>query len=142
MEDVTFIILTKNEEKNLPQCLKSIKGFAKRVIVVDSGSSDKTCDIARKMGADVYVHEFENYARQFNWGIDNTNITTTIPGGSSNTAKVTRNTDAAIIAIAQNGFPVAGSMGRFGLTGSMGGSGKGAFFFIIASTSFEKYTSG
>ena len=76
MEDVTFIILTKNEEKNLPQCLKSIKGFAKRVIVVDSGSSDKTCDIARKMGAEVYFHEFENYARQFNWGIDNTNITT------------------------------------------------------------------
>lgn len=76
MEDVTFIILTKNEEINLPQCIKSIKGFAKRIVVVDSGSTDKTCAIAKKMGADVYVHPFENYARQFNWGIDNTNITT------------------------------------------------------------------
>ena len=76
MEDVTFIILTKNEEINLPDCLKSIEGFAKRAVVVDSGSSDKTCEIAKEMGADVYFHPFENYARQFNWGIDNTNITT------------------------------------------------------------------
>ncbi len=76
MEDVTFIILTKNEEINLPNCLKSIKGFAKRVVVIDSGSTDKTCDIAKKMGAEVYIHRFENYAKQFNWGIDNVNINT------------------------------------------------------------------
>lgn len=76
MEDVTFVILTKNEEINLPDCLKSIDGFAKRAVIVDSGSTDKTCAIAKEMGADVYVHPFENYARQFNWGIDNTNITT------------------------------------------------------------------
>jgi glycosyltransferase involved in cell wall biosynthesis len=60
MEDVTFIILTKNEEINLPDCLKSIKGFAKRIVVIDSGSTDRTCEIAKKMGADVYVHPFEN----------------------------------------------------------------------------------
>lgn len=76
MEDVTFIILTKNEEINLPDCLESIRGFAKRVIVIDSGSTDKTCHIAKKFGADVFVHPFENYAKQFNWGIDFTNITT------------------------------------------------------------------
>lgn len=76
MVDVTFIILTKNEEVNLPDCLDSIKEFAKRVVVVDSGSTDRTCDIARERGADVYVHTFENYARQFNWGIDNTDIAT------------------------------------------------------------------
>lgn len=76
VQDVTFIILTKNEEINLPDCLESIKGFAKRAVVVDSGSIDKTEEIARKYGADFYVHPFENYARQFNWGIDNTNITT------------------------------------------------------------------
>lgn len=76
MEDITFIILTKNEEINLPDCLKSVEGFARRVVIVDSGSTDKTCEIARNMGADVYVHPFENYARQFNWGIDNANIAT------------------------------------------------------------------
>ncbi len=76
MADVTIIILTKNEEINLPDCLESVKEFAKRVVIVDSGSSDKTEEIARAFGVDFYVHEFENYACQFNWGIDNTDIDT------------------------------------------------------------------
>lgn len=76
MEDVTFIVLTKNEEINIKDCMESIRGFAKRVVVVDSGSTDQTVEIAKELGADIYVHPFENYARQFNWGIDNTNITT------------------------------------------------------------------
>lgn len=76
MADITAIILTKNEEKNLPDCLSSIQGFCKRAVVVDCGSTDKTVEIAREMGADVYTHEFEYYARQFNWAIDNCNITT------------------------------------------------------------------
>ena len=66
MADVTAIILTKNESVNLPDCLKSLKGFARRVVVVDSGSTDDTCEIARKWGAEVLSHPFENYARQFN----------------------------------------------------------------------------
>lgn len=76
VQDVTFIILTKNEELNLTDCLESIQGFAKRIVIVDSGSTDQTVKIARQYGADVYEHKFENYARQFNWGIDNANITT------------------------------------------------------------------
>ena len=76
MEDVTFIILTKNEEINLPDCIDSIKDFAKRIILIDSGSTDRTCEIAKERGAEVYVHPFETHARQFNWGIDNTNIVT------------------------------------------------------------------
>lgn len=76
MADVTIIILTKNEEVNLHDCLKSVQSFAKRIVVVDSGSSDKTVSIAKEFGADVYTHKFENYARQFNWAIDNVNIDT------------------------------------------------------------------
>lgn len=76
MADVTVIILTRNEEVNLPECLKSLEGFAARVVVVDSISTDSTCDIARKRGAEVLSHPFENYARQFNWGLDNAGITT------------------------------------------------------------------
>jgi len=76
MADITAIILTKNEEKNLPDCLKSIEGFCSRAVVVDCGSTDRTVEIAREMGADVYFHEFEYYARQFNWAIDNCGITT------------------------------------------------------------------
>ncbi|MFR4995791.1 MAG: glycosyltransferase family 2 protein [Clostridium paraputrificum] len=76
MADITFIILTKNEEINIKDCISSIQGFAKRIVIIDSYSTDKTCEIAKSMGADIYTHPFENYARQFNWGIDNTDIST------------------------------------------------------------------
>lgn len=75
MLDVTVVILTKNEEVNLPDCLESVKDFATRCVVIDSGSIDKTKEIAAKFSADFYEHPFENYARQFNWALDNTNIT-------------------------------------------------------------------
>lgn len=76
MIDVTVVVLTKNEEINIVDCLNSLKNFAKRVVVVDSFSTDKTVEIAREMGADVYENKFENYARQFNWALDNTGIDT------------------------------------------------------------------
>lgn len=76
MADITAIILTKNEEKNIVDCLKSIEGFADRVVIVDSGSTDNTIELLKGFEVDVYIHPFENYARQFNWGIENTNITT------------------------------------------------------------------
>ncbi|PFG04474.1 glycosyltransferase family 2 protein [Bacillus sp. es.034] len=76
MADLTAIILTKNESKNIVACLDSIKDFAIRAVVVDSGSTDNTVELAKSCGADVYYNEFEYYARQFNWGIDNTNINT------------------------------------------------------------------
>ena len=76
MQDVTIVILTKNEEENLPLCLESVKGFAKRCVVIDSGSTDRTKEIALEYGADFYENPFVNYATQFNWGLDHTNITT------------------------------------------------------------------
>ena len=74
MIDATAIIMTKNEEKNIVDCLKSMSGFAKRCVVIDCGSNDKTVELAKQHGADVYFHEFEYYAKQFNWGIDNCDI--------------------------------------------------------------------
>lgn len=76
MIDATAIILTKNEEKNIVDCLKSMQGFAKRCVVVDCGSEDRTVELSREFGADVYFHEFEYYAKQFNWAIDNCDIST------------------------------------------------------------------
>lgn len=76
MASVTAIILTKNEEKNLAECLKSIQGFAERAVVVDCGSTDRTVEIAHTHGADVLLHEFTYYAAQFNWAIDNAGIST------------------------------------------------------------------
>ena len=76
MADVTAIILTKNEEKNIDECLKSVEGFVTRAVIIDSGSTDNTVDIAKTYPfVDVLLHPFENYARQFNWGLDHSNIT-------------------------------------------------------------------
>jgi len=75
MASVSAIILTRNEEKNLGDCLDSLRGFAERCVVVDCGSSDRTVEIAKEKGADVCFHEFTYYAAQFNWAIDNAGIT-------------------------------------------------------------------
>lgn len=73
---ITAIILTKNEERNIRNCIKSIRDLADRIVVVDSGSTDKTLEIAKELGADIYTHEFVHYAAQFNWALDNTDIRT------------------------------------------------------------------
>ncbi|HIN09748.1 MAG TPA: glycosyltransferase, partial [Phycisphaerales bacterium] len=49
------IIPVKNEEINLPHALASVKEWADRVWVVDCGSTDSTCQIAKEAGADVVV---------------------------------------------------------------------------------------
>ena len=64
------IILTKNEEADLETCLRSIAGVTSEILVVDSGSTDRTLEIAKSYGATVLTHAFLNYASQFNWAID------------------------------------------------------------------------
>lgn len=77
MLDITAIILTYNEEIHIRRCLENVKQFAKRIIVVDCFSKDKTCEIAKEMGAEVIQHEWPgNQAEQFNWLIDNVSINT------------------------------------------------------------------
>lgn len=75
--DLTAIILTKNEESNIERCITSLGNLPKRIIVVDSGSTDSTVAIAKKLGAEIYIHPFKHYADQFNWALDHTNIKTT-----------------------------------------------------------------
>ncbi len=74
MSSIAVIILTMNEEINIEDCISSALLFSNEIYVIDSGSSDKTCEISKKMGATVIYHEFVNYASQFNWAIDNLNI--------------------------------------------------------------------
>ena len=76
MVDLTIIILTKNEEKNIEKCIRSINKVAKRIVLIDSYSDDDTVNLAKKMGAEVYVHLFENHAAQFNWALENIDINT------------------------------------------------------------------
>ena len=52
-QTISLFMITKNEEKNIANCLNSAKEIADEIIVVDTGSSDKTKQIARKFGAGV-----------------------------------------------------------------------------------------
>lgn len=53
MDKLTLTMIVKNEEKNLSRCLESAKGFVNEIIIVDTGSTDKTKDIACSFGAKV-----------------------------------------------------------------------------------------
>lgn len=64
---LSVTVITLNEEKDLPRCLESVENFADEIVVVDSGSTDKTVDIAKKYGAKVYYRKFDNYANQKNF---------------------------------------------------------------------------
>ena len=64
---LSVIILTHNEERNLPDCLGSLAGLDCEIFVVDSGSTDGTREIALAAGAKLADHPFENYAAQRNW---------------------------------------------------------------------------
>lgn len=66
---LSVLIRTKNEEKNIERAIKSVQGLAEEIIVVDSGSTDKTVEIAKNLGAKVFFKEWEGYANQLNYGI-------------------------------------------------------------------------
>ncbi|OUP99092.1 glycosyltransferase family 2 protein [Thomasclavelia spiroformis] len=76
MADLTTIILTYNEERNIANAINSVKKLAKRIVVVDSFSTDKTIEIAKSLGAEIIEHEFENQAKQFIYAINHLKIDT------------------------------------------------------------------
>ena len=58
--NLTFCIIVKNEEKNLPQCLASVKNVVDEIVVLDTGSTDRTPEIAQEFGAKVHYFEWCN----------------------------------------------------------------------------------
>ncbi len=73
---ITAIILTKNEMRNLPACLESVKGRVASIVVVDSGSTDGTIELAKTAGATVLHRPWTSYGDQFQWALDNAPIST------------------------------------------------------------------
>ncbi|MCE2470496.1 MAG: glycosyltransferase family 2 protein [Anaerolineae bacterium] len=69
MMHLTAIVLTHNESAQIADCIKTLR-FADRIIVFDSYSTDDTVSIAQSCGADIFQHEFENYAEQRNAALD------------------------------------------------------------------------
>lgn len=72
--NVSFLIITLNEEKNIRKSLESIK-WADDIAVVDSGSTDKTLEICKEYdNLSLYYRKFDNFADQRNWLIDTHNF--------------------------------------------------------------------
>jgi glycosyltransferase involved in cell wall biosynthesis len=74
--NLSVIILSYNEEANLPDCLDSLAGLVCSIFVVDSFSTDRTAEIAKARGAMFTQHPFENYSVQRNWSQQNLPIET------------------------------------------------------------------
>jgi glycosyltransferase involved in cell wall biosynthesis len=62
--NLTVVVLTYNEEKNISQSLSNVFNWARYIYILDSGSLDKTCDIAKKYEAKVFFRKFDTYAKQ------------------------------------------------------------------------------
>jgi glycosyltransferase involved in cell wall biosynthesis len=75
MISLAVIVLTRNESLHIARALKSVAPIAREIFVVDSGSQDQTVEIAKAAGATVLVHTFVNYAKQFQWALENAPIT-------------------------------------------------------------------
>lgn len=74
--EITPVLLTYDELPNLPRTLAKL-AWAKRVVVVDSGSSDGTLAfLATQPNVAVYQRKFDNHAAQWNYGLDATDIDT------------------------------------------------------------------
>ena len=67
---VSVLIPTRNEERNLEACLKSVD-WADEIVVFDSRSTDSTVEMARAAGATVVERDFDNFAAHKNWALDN-----------------------------------------------------------------------
>jgi glycosyltransferase involved in cell wall biosynthesis len=67
---LSVVLLTLNEERQIRDCLRSVRGFAGELLVFDSGSQDRTVEWARAEGARVEKRPFDNYAAQRNAALD------------------------------------------------------------------------
>ncbi len=67
MIQLSVVIITFNEEKNLDRCLKSIQDVADEIVITDSFSSDKTIEIAARYNAVIIQNNFLGYGEQKNF---------------------------------------------------------------------------
>jgi glycosyltransferase involved in cell wall biosynthesis len=69
--NLSFIVITYQEERNIRACIESIKKVTNNIFVVDSYSSDKTQEILAEMDVNYCEHEFISYADKRNWSQSN-----------------------------------------------------------------------
>jgi len=67
---LSVCIITLNEEDDLPRCLASVAGLAQQIVVLDSGSTDRTRELATAAGAEVSIREFRGHVEQKNAALE------------------------------------------------------------------------
>lgn len=68
---LSIIVLSHNEEANIRACLKSARALTEEIFLVDSFSTDRTREIARRFTDKVYQNPWIDWAAQRNWALDN-----------------------------------------------------------------------
>lgn len=76
MNEITVILLTFNEERQIKRCIQSLRPIASAICVIDSCSTDCTCELAERLGPRIFQHKWVNYSKQFNWTLINCSIET------------------------------------------------------------------
>ena len=69
LDYVTVVVITKNEERNIKRCLESVAQFTHK-LVIDSGSTDKTTEIASKHGATIIYKEWLGFGKQKQFALE------------------------------------------------------------------------
>jgi glycosyltransferase involved in cell wall biosynthesis len=70
MEKLSVIIITKNEEFDLGECLESVGDLAAQVILIDDHSTDRTVEIAKHHGAETFLKKWEGFGPQKQFALD------------------------------------------------------------------------
>ncbi len=68
MPKISAVIITKNEEANIIQCLESLKNIVAEILIIDAFSTDKTVEFAQRLGAKVVQKEWVGYSQNKNYG--------------------------------------------------------------------------
>src|SRR5262249_31187323 len=68
-DKLTVLIPAKNELRNLRLCVESVRAIANEIVVADSGSTDGTQDLARRLGCCVIERELVDFSNFKNWAI-------------------------------------------------------------------------
>lgn len=71
MPDICLCMIVRNEEKNLPRCLQSVKSVVREIVIVDTGSTDRTKSIAQSFDAQIYDFAWtDNFADARNFSLE------------------------------------------------------------------------
>ena len=67
---LSIAVVTLNEEENLPRLLESVRGLAREIVIIDSGSTDRTLELAREAGAIIESTDWPGFVVQKNRALD------------------------------------------------------------------------